>query len=259
MLEQLLDSPMVTSMLFYPRPARPGASGIPNTRDGTFAVADGVHLGYRLFRPADPAGVILFFHGNGEIAADYDPIAPFFFAINAALLVVDYRGYGWSSGRPLTSALIRDAEAIMPSLPDALDDLAAKPLYVMGRSLGSAPASHLAYRLPERFRGVILESAFADMPSVVARLGLPIALPIGDDLPLNNIGKIAQSDLPLLVIHGERDQLLPVENGQRLYDASPAPRKRILRVPGAGHNDVMVADTDAYFGTIRDLIRGATV
>jgi hypothetical protein len=259
MLEQLLDSPMVTSMLFYPRPARPGTSSIPNTRDGTFQIAEGVHLGWRLFRPADPASVILFFHGNGEIAADYDPLAPLFFGVNAALLVVDYRGYGWSSGRPLTSALTRDAEAIMPTLPDALGDLAARPLFVMGRSLGSAPASHLAWRLPERFRGVILESAFSDMPSVVARLGLPIPLPASDDLPLNNVGKIAQTDLPLLVIHGEQDQLLPVENGQRLYDASPAPRRTILRVPGAGHNDVMVADTEAYFGAIREFISGATV
>ena len=113
----LLDSPLVSSILFHPRPAKPGGSNQPGVTDGTIPVEDEVVLGYRLYahRPGEPA--ILYFHGNGEIAPDYDNIAHAYHQIGVSLLVVDYRGYRWSTGTPLASTMPTDAQAVHSALP----------------------------------------------------------------------------------------------------------------------------------------------
>jgi len=120
----------------------------------------------------------------------------------------------------------------------------------MGRSLGSVPAIQAAHAYPERFKGLIIESGFAHTIPLLARLGVPTDVLTGLPDPIGNARKIAEIGLPLLVIHGERDSLIPVENGQALYDASPATHKRLLRIPGAGHNDLLMADLDGYFAAI---------
>jgi len=255
-----LDNPMITSMLFYPRADRPGNSHIAGAIDGSIPVEDRVSLGYRFYVHQADAPVILYFHGNGEIASDYDGIAHLFFDIGISLLFVDYRGYGWSTGSPLASKLLSDAEAVVPALPSILSNakVGAVPLFLMGRSLGSAPAVHLAYTFPDRFKGLIIESGFADMPSVMRRLGIQpeqFSLTEQDLAPIWNARKLRSVMLPLLVIHGEADTLLPVEHGQALYDASPAEKKTILRIPGAGHNDLMMIGMQRYFHAIADFIR----
>lgn len=249
----LLDNPLVTSQVFYPRRAAMNTN--PNAHDGTVSVAEDVVIGYRLYAKAPDAPLLLYFHGNGETAADYDGIATMYHEVGVSLLVVDYRGYGWSTGKPRVSTMLPDAAKVLEALPDILaaaDVQPDAPLYLMGRSLGSAPASYLAYRSRERFKAVIIESGFADAPSVFGRLGIliPDGMMHNPELPLNNAWKIEQVALPLLVIHGERDTVIPVEHGQRLYDASPAETKRLLRVRGAGHNDLLLVARDAYFDAV---------
>jgi alpha-beta hydrolase superfamily lysophospholipase len=257
---KLLDNPLVLSTLFYPRPAQPGTHPDSAGRDGTIPVAEDVVLGYRLYVHRPGAPVVLFFHGNGEVASDYDGFAPQYHRAGASLLVVDYRGYGWSTGRPLVSALLADVEPVLAALPDLLEEagLAGAPLYVMGRSLGSAPAIHAAHTHPDRFRGIIIESGFARAVRLLERLGLPRTLTDRLPDPIGNDRKMAEIALPLLVIHGERDTLIPVENGQALYDASPATTKRLLRVPGAGHNDLLFYGLEPYFAALADFIAETT-
>jgi hypothetical protein len=220
--------------------------------DGTIPVADEVVLGYRLYAHVPDAPVILYFHGNGEIASDHDFSAPDYILSGASLLVVDYRGYGWSSGTPKVSALLSDVAPIMAALPDVLarGGLSEQTVVVMGRSLGSAPAIHTAHTYPDRVKGLIIESGFAHALPLLARLGITANLLANLPDPLGNAAKIAEINLPLLVIHGERDNLIPVANGQALYDASPAAQKRLLRVPRAGHNDLLMVAPDHYFGAI---------
>lgn len=250
-----LDAPEIVNRLFYPRPARRDTSTVPRTQDGTIRVDDNVRLGYRLYRPENPRAVIVFFHGNGEVASDYDFIAPHYFNIRAALMVVDYRGYGWSNGSPLTSTLLTDAEAVIPALPDALgESLNTLSKYVMGRSLGSAPAIHLAYKFPDTFKGLIVESGFADMPSVVRHLGIPVDLSQISDLPIANARRMQEITLPSVVIHGEDDHLLPIENGEKLHDAATHANKVFLRIAGAGHNNIMYRAGRMYFDAISLLI-----
>lgn len=254
MSDHPLDHPQIVNLLFYPRPATQGNSRIPNTIDGHIPVEDGVQLGYRLYKPDKARCVVVFFHGNGEVASDYDGIVHEYFGLQCAFLVVDYRGYGWSSGSPLTTTFLTDAEAVIPALPNVLGDLQDLPRYVMGRSLGSAPAIHLAYKFPEMFKAVIIESGFSDMPSVFRRLGIPVDLSTISDIPVGNARTMQEVNLPLLVIHGENDNLLPIDNGEKIYHASPSDDKTMLRIPRAGHNDLLYIGRDAYFGAISKLI-----
>jgi uncharacterized protein len=257
---KLLDNPLVLSTLFYPRRDEAGHSKLKNARDGTIPVEGDIALGYRLYAYSDRRAVIVAFHGNGEIASDYDFMAPDYEKAGASLLVVDYRGYGWSTGRPLVSALLSDTEAVYNALPAVLREasLPDDTVFVMGRSLGSACAVHLASQHPDRFKGVIIESGFAHAIPLLARLGLPVEVLGNIPDPIGNVQKVQTLQLPLLVIHGERDSLIPVANGQALHDASPAALKRIVRIATAGHNDLLLNAWDQYFGAIAEFIEDAT-
>ncbi len=251
-----LDNPLILSFLFYPRPAQPGTSRLDNVTDGAIPVEEDVVLGYRLYAHDPGAPIILYFHGNGEVAPDYDDIAPFYHHAGASLMVVDYRGYGWSTGRPLVSTLLPDVEVVYQRLPGVFTEagLEGSPLIVMGRSLGSVCAIELASRHPGALKGIIIESGFAHVKPLLIRLGLPMIDKVRLSDPINNIGKMTLTSLPLLVIHGENDALIPVEEGQALHDASPATIKHIQRVRGAGHNDLLYY-AEEYFATIANFIK----
>lgn len=254
-----LDHPQITAHLFFPRKAQPHARPVKNTYDGLIKLADGESIGYRLYVRLPDSPLILYFHGNGEVVGDYDTIANMYHDIGVSLLVVDYRGYGWSTGAPLTSKILPDAADVLKALPGILKSARVGdiPIFIKGRSLGSAPAIYLALIAPEAFKGLIIESGFADTPSLFKRLRIAVPDDIADDdtLPINNISKIKRIELPLLVIHGEEDQLLPVTHGQALFDASSVTGKTILRIPGAGHNDLLWVGQQRYFSALNQFIQ----
>jgi len=254
-----LDHPQITSHLFFPRKAQPHTKPVNNTFDGSIQLPDDESIGYRLHVKTPDSPLIVYFHGNGEVVSDYDTIARMYHDIGASLLVVDYRGYGWSTGAPLTSKMLPDAAATLKALPDILQTAGVGdiPIFIKGRSLGSAPAIYLALTAPESFKGLIIESGFADTPSLFKRLRIAVPDDIADDdtLPINNISKMKRIVLPLLVIHGEEDQLLPVTHGQALFDASSVTGKTILRIPGAGHNDLLWVGKQRYFSVLSQFIQ----
>lgn len=256
MLPKLLDNPLILNNLFYPRPAVPGDDNPAYVHDGTIPVDEGVALGYRLYVHTGESPTLLYFHGNGEIAPDYDDLAGLFLTAGVSLLVVDYRGYGWSSGKPLISTLLADAEKTLKAVPAILEraGITSKSLFVMGRSLGSAPATHLAHHQPGALRGLIIESGFAHEPSLFRRLLIPENLLKQVPSVFGNAGKMAGIHLPLLVIHGENDTLIPVENGQTLFDTSPATSKMLLRIRGAGHNDLLLYGVRDYFAALQQFV-----
>ncbi len=169
----LIDLPFVRAMAFFPRPAFPDTAATSRTFDGKIPVEPGIDLGYRFYNHRKSA-TILCFHGNGEIATDYDELAHYYRRhVGASLLVVDYRGYGWSTGKPTFRTLLSDTEAIYEALPDIWSraGLGGPPaLYVMGRSLGSAPAIHLVCTHQGAFCGLIIESGFATLFSALQHL-----------------------------------------------------------------------------------------
>ncbi len=254
----LLDRPDIGLVLFHPRPEYPHPSEDARARTVRFALPDGVMLGGRLYPAAATAPAILYFHGNGEIASDYDDLAPLYNRVGLTLLVVDYRGYGISTGSPLASTLTADAQAVFELVPSVLaaHSLTPSRLLVMGRSLGSAPALALAAASQAKLSGLIIESGFAETVALVRRLGgiLPIDANESRD-GFGNLDHIQAVTLPTLVIHGEDDWIIPFSDGRRLFDTSAAPHKRLLAIPGAGHNDLMMVGVDQYFPAIAALAK----
>ncbi len=251
-----LDRPLILYRLFHPRPDRgPPPEG---AADLEIPVAEGVCLGAR-FHPAAPGSpTLLFFHGNGEVAADYDDLGPVFAGAGWNFLAVDYRGYGRSTGRPTATALLADARAAFGWLRPWLAERGCPgPVAVFGRSLGSAPALELAAALgwPE-VAGLVVESGFAELLPLLRVLGLdPAELGLSEAQGFGNPEKIARYGGPTLVIHGERDHLIPVGHGRALFAASGSRDKRLLVIPGADHNSLFAHGLEAYLRAVADLGR----
>ncbi len=254
-----LDRPEVIQNLFYPRKSKMSNNTGDSIKDGRVTVDEEVEIGYRLYIKHSSAPVLLYFHGNGEIASDYDSIASYYHNAGVSLLVVDYRGYGWSTGTPLATKLLPDAQKVLDSIDSILSDSGVIPgraLFLKGRSLGSAPAIYLAMANPDKLQGLIVESGYADAPSLFRRLGITIPDDVQDDpaLPINNDEKMKKVTIPTLVIHGERDMLIPVHHGQTLYENAAAEEKDLVIISGAGHNNILFMDVSRYFDAIKKFV-----
>lgn len=250
-----LDVPEVLSRLFHPRPEYVEAGPTAATAELLIPVAPGVVIGGRFYAAGESAPTLLFFHGNGEIVADYEDLGPLYAGRGLNFLPVDYRGYGRSTGTPTIAAMLADGHVILDFVREWLGQRGfSGPLMVMGRSLGSASALELAAGHPEHLDGLIIESGFAYVGPLLTLVGVDLgALGFTEDMGPGNLGKISRWTKPLLVIHAEYDQIIPFAEGQALYDASPSREKTLLRVAGAGHNDVLAVGFAAYLGAISRL------
>ncbi len=221
----------------------------------------GIALGARHFS-ADPEGPnLLFFHGNGEIVADYDEVGRIYQGIGINFFPVDYRGYGRSSGEPTVSAMMGDCHRVLDFFLNMLAGRGRKgPVLVMGRSLGSASALELASVQQEQLDGLIIESGFARSEPLLNLLGYTMGeLGLDEEHGFGNLEKIRGFRKDTLIIHGEEDELLPVEEGHELYRACGSTRKRLLIVPGAGHNDLFLAGFQEYLNAVRNLAEAVRV
>jgi fermentation-respiration switch protein FrsA (DUF1100 family) len=252
---EVLDRPEVTGVLFYPR----RDVGVPRLAQGVhtvrISVSQDVHLGGKVFAAAPGAPVILYFHGNGETASDYDTIAPLYTRIGITLFVVDYRGYGLSGGSPSATTLVDDACAVYASASQVLKERGIEPgkFFIMGRSLGSAAALEIVATVPQGIAGLILESGFAYTFPLIERIGfLQLADAYEHRDGFGNLEKIARAKLPTLIIHGERDWIIPITDAEALYEASAGEPKTFIRIAGAGHNDLMLVGRQTYFDAIAD-------
>lgn len=257
MMNAILDRPDVLRVLFYPRREESPTNLPPSTRTLAFQVESGIVLGGRLYPAGPRAPAILYFHGNGEIAADYDGLASLYTRRGITLAVADYRGYGASGGAPTASHLLADAVSVFNLAGQVLEGHGLLPvrLYAMGRSLGSAAAVEIALRAGERLAGLIVESGFSDTFALLARLGLRLPGASEEQGGFDNAAKMGRIHTPTLVIHGQSDVLIPASEGQELYRRCAAGDKRLVLIPGAGHNDLMLVGVAAYFDAIRAFVR----
>jgi alpha-beta hydrolase superfamily lysophospholipase len=253
-----LDRPEIRSRLFHPR-ADHGACPA-GARDLHLPVGAGVSLGARLFSGRPEAPTLLFFHGNGEIVADYDDVGPHFAYAGINFLAVDYRGYGRSEGLPSAGTLLTDARAAWEGVREWLTTQRyAGPLLVGGRSLGSAPALELAAAFgTQGVAGLLVESGFARTMLLMRVLGIdPEALGLDEADGFGNLDKIRGWGGPVLVIHGGRDRLIPPQEGRDLFAAAGSRDKRLLVIPQADHNSVLAFGLDAYLEGVAGLGRSA--
>lgn len=252
----VLDQPEIRRIVFYPR--RLPETGKKDSGNLFFEVAPAVRLGCRLYRADKDFPVILFFHGNGEIATDYDEIAPFFLERRFNLLVTDYRGYGHSDGNPSLSNLLKDSPVLFAEVKKWLKENGyAGPIFIMGRSLGSLSAIEIALKCREGLAGLIVESGSATNFRNYLALNniLPFDHPVWEEgHRFFNKEKIREIVIPTLIIHAEYDSLIPLEEAKILFENSGAKDKSLVIIPRADHNDIFFADMALYLGSISGFV-----
>src|SRR5213083_2946584 len=185
-----------------------------------------------LHRPPPPSPALLWFYGNGENIASLAPILRAFQPREAALLVVDYPGYGGSEGRATEAGLYAAADAAYAALAGRAG-VDARRIHVYGRSLGTAVASYTAARHP--VAGLILESPFTSAAAMARHL-YPFLPRLGLRLSLDNLGHVRLVRCPVLLLHGTADRLAPTAVGMAVAAAAASPVEVVL-IHGAGHND----------------------
>jgi len=248
-----LDQPEVLQKLFHPRPEADNVSPPPHAVENDIAVAEGVRVHARFHLAGKEEPNILFFHGNGEIVSDYDAIGPYYTKCGMNFLAVDYRGYGRSSGTPEVTAMMQDSHRILDAVKRWLS--AAEhtgPLLIMGRSLGSAAALELASSYTDDIAGLIIESGFSTTLPLLMNLGVDVAgLGISEEDGFRNVRKISSFTKPTLIIHGQYDEIIPVNSAAILQAQCPARAKEFQVVPGASHNTIIASAGELYFTVIK--------
>lgn len=254
-----MDRPEILLFLFHPRGESRGAEKPPNAVDVLIPVEQNIVVGGRFHVGDRSAPNLLFFHGNGEIVADYDEMGPLYNRMGINFLAADYRGYGRSTGSPTITAMMRDCHLIFEFTLKWLEDKGCTgPLMAMGRSLGSASALELASHYQDRMSGLIIESGFAYAGPLLRLLGInPDAMGFKEEKGFRNIEKIKTWDKPALIIHAEQDHIIPFSDGEALYRACPAADKTLLKVRGANHNDILIRGFDEYMNAVKDLAKRA--
>ena len=243
---------VVDGAIFHPSPGidlRPEALGsLASGAEEIEVASEGVRLrGFYLPSPAPVAEprAILFLHGNAGNASHRLPNALALAMLGADVLVIDYRGYGASEGRPSEQGAYADARAALAHLVEerGFDE---SRIVLFGRSLGGAIAVDLAQ--DRALAGVILESTFSSAADVArGMLGAPGGWLVGGRF--DSLGKIERVRAPLLFFHGDRDRVIPYALGERLFEAAPEP-KQLETLSGAGHNDTVRVGGQPYLERI---------
>lgn len=244
-------------LIYYPSaevPVTPKALGLP-FEDVSIEVEPGVKIhGWFIRAAKQPAPVaVLFSHGNaGNIADRLDRVLSWR-GIGADFLLYDYRGYGRSTGSPDEEGTYRDGRAAYDHLVKVRGIDPAR-LVLMGESLGCAISIQLA--IERKAAGLVLEAPFASIAHMANAI-YPF-LPLGSFIRTRyeNVRKIPQLKMPLFVVQGTRDEVIPVAQGKMVFAAAPEP-KQYLAIEGAHHNDVYVVGGEAYRKALSDFIAGA--
>jgi hypothetical protein len=245
------------SFVYHPEPWEERdwnkVSGLP-LEDVWFQGADGARLfGWYIEAQADRP-VVLWCHGNaGNIIHRLDNLK-LLHQVGLSVFLFDYRGYGRSQGlRPSEPGLYHYAFGAYDYLTRARK-IRYDRIVLFGRSLGAAVAGELATRRPAA--ALILESSFPSVEAV-ARYhygGLPVHWLLGAEFRL--IDRLPQLSLPKLVIHGDKDDIIPLELGRQVFDAAKPPKDWYV-IQGADHNDTYQVGGGAYFRRLAEFIRKA--
>jgi len=224
-------------------------SGLP-LEDVWFAAADGTKLfGWYVESSGSPT-VLLWCHGNaGNIINRLDNLRELYH-LGLSVFLFDYRGYGRSQGRPSEEGLYQDALGAYAYVTQARR-IRPERIVLFGRSLGAAVAGEVASQRPAA--GLILESSF---PSVEALakfhyFGLPVHWLVG--ARFNLADKLKHVSVPVLVIHGDQDEIVPIHLGRQVFEAAKDPKAFYL-VPGADHNNLYHVGGRLYFQRLKRFV-----
>ena len=213
--------------------------------------SDGVRL-HGWYVPGSTDLTWVWFHGNaGNIANRVDNLAAIHERLGANVFLIDYRGYGRSEGNPSEQGFYRDAEAAVQYLTShkGLDE---RKFVLFGRSLGCAVAAETAMR--HGAYAVILESPFTSIQAMARRVypflpGAGLLVRARYD----SLSKIGNVRAPVMVLHGDADDIAPFDMGREVFDAANEP-KRFHAIEGAGHNDTYVVGGEDYWDALASFL-----
>jgi len=241
-------------LIYFPSPGPvPSATTVSvDARDVVLRTADGLELGAWYF-PAPggrPSPAVLVSNGNGGDRSGRVALAVSLRRLGMAVLLFDYRGYGGNPGRPSEEGLALDIRAAHDWLREQPDVDPARMVY-FGESLGAAVALELVVERPPA--ALVLRSPFTSLADV-ARVHypwLPARWLLLDRYP--SIDRIGSLRAPLLIVAGDRDDIVPESQSRRLFDAAPEPKRYVL-VPDAGHNDLTLLAGRQMIGAIEEFL-----
>jgi pimeloyl-ACP methyl ester carboxylesterase len=201
------------------------------------------------------AKTVIYFHGNGEIVADYLPDFPQWLArAGCNVLLAEYRGYGMSTGQPALAGMLKDVTAIMQRV-----GLPPRQVVLFGRSLGSLYAVHGASQYPE-LAGIILESGISDLSERFFMRVDAAELGVSPDTIIQELqrhfdyaAKLKTFQGQTLILHTRHDELVPVRHAERLYAAAPEPKTLHIFEHG-GHNDIFYWNRKAYMQLVETFL-----
>jgi fermentation-respiration switch protein FrsA (DUF1100 family) len=240
------------ALAFFPSPgedATPGDYGAPFRAD-TIVTSDGERVRVWHLPHDAPMARVVYFHGNGGNLSMWSPILADLWQHGLDIVAIDYRGYGVSTGRPTESGLYRDVDATLAFVRERLPPITA-PLVYWGRSLGTSMAAYAAAgHLPA---GVVLEAGFPSARSVLETNPLLWTLSWFSSYRFATAERMASVRCPALVLHGDRDSVIPYRLGQRLFTSVNEP-KTFVTIRGGDHNDATPADPETYWTSIRQFV-----
>lgn len=227
----------------------PSAAGPP--ADSTETTPDNL-AEPRIADPVSPSPAVLLLHGNAGDISHRTPLAEGLLQQGMSVLLLEYRGYGASQGRPGEAGFLEDAKAGMDFLVQEVGS--PDRVVVFGRSMGGAVAAGLASIRPPG--ALILEASFTSLEAMARRLYpiLPRVLFRRLKGRFDTLQLVKGVTSPVLVVHGTGDEIVPFEMGEALLAAAPEP-KAWLPVQGAGHNDVFWVGGPDYFRSLARFVR----
>jgi fermentation-respiration switch protein FrsA (DUF1100 family) len=246
----LCACPLEHRFIFHPDKSiyqTPGEAGLIFD-DVYFLTTDGVRLNGWYIPYPGAHKTLLWFHGNaGNISHRVRNIRLLHDNLGINMLIFDYRGYGRSAGKISESGTYLDGIAAVEFLGRRYH-VPPRKLVIFGRSLGAAVAAETATRF--EVLALILESPFVSVPEMAGAV-FPL-LPVGPLLTTqyNTLEKVKRVKSPLLILHGDRDEVVPFSQGRKVFEAAAEP-KRFYTIAGAGHNDTYLVGGNAYFAALR--------
>lgn len=217
--------------------------------DVRIPTADGVTLAAWWVPAAPLRGVVLLFHGNAGSIADRIMYLPHFHAMGYAVLLVDYRGYGESTGKPSEQGTYLDAQAAWQWLTVARG---IKPgdIVLVGESLGGAVAAELAARVQPR--ALVLVSTFTSVPDLGSEIYPWLPVRLISRYRYDTLAHVRNYRGPVLIAHSREDEIVPFAHGERLIAAAPGD-KAMLEMRG-GHNDSFLFSQAPWVRTVGDFL-----
>lgn len=249
-----------TRLMFFPDPiikSTPADYNLPY-QDVWLRVDTGTVHGWWIESALPTAPTLLYLHGNGSNNGDAPDLAAAFRQLGLSVLLIDYRGYGKSNGTfPSETSVYKDAQAAWDYLT-LQRKIAPQNIIIYGHSLGGAIAVELATRYPD-IAGIILEGTFTSMRAMVDKFSIYKFLPMDWILTqhFDSLSKIKSIRVPLLIVHGTDDEIVPVTMSQKLFTVANDP-KQLLLIPTAGHNNIRQLGGDLYLKQLQRFIQKNT-